>query len=428
MKRIVSRKIALALCFFMVFSCVAPCQVAKKNTAKAATKTIETVVGSYAYISYSGLKAGAKYSCSFSNSKIARVVRGSVSQNKKKRDELYLNLEPLKVGTTTAKLKQTYKKKTKIVAKYKLKVAAQTVSNSYCYFPTYYLPTKEFERTEQTADGGTITTKMTENYLQIEKGVSLPLSAILYTKGSFTCVSEDPAVVEVANGVVTAKAVGETYLVAKQGDNEQKLRFVVSEPVNSAVVAKAKELGSKLDALYAKKVTTKNVISLFNTYVTYSNELIKLSNTEIYASKRYDETTKTFLYYSKYSPDKFADKYYNVAKKKASILTVAGASLEGVKIKSVTTKKVKMSWKKPINQYDILVGCLDTTKKITKNSVMGYTACFTGDDRYYIGTLKVGKKSGTLSALKDAKVKKGTASYCLTDKKGNVTYNKIKVK
>lgn len=423
------RKFALALSFILLFSCIFSGQVNSDIKVEAAKKqTVEATVDYYVGVCYESPKQGATYSVSISDKKVLKYYRTGIDTYNSINDQIFKKpavivvLKALKKGSSTVKIKQTYKGKTKVVATYNVVAKAAKANDGYYGLNNYYCAQRE-KKTEYVDEEGTIVTE-TENeyYLQLEKGAALPRESYYYGGENASKVTvADTSIASIdKNGVLTAKKVGETKLILKKGDEVEEKPLVVVPVSQDATMKKARDISSKLNKLYKEKVAVKNVIKKYNTWVSYRNQLKALS-----PDKGQLSSQNTILNTCRYSESEFVDKFRKIAKKECYITTEYGVSLEGVKIKSATTKKLKFSSKKAVTQYDVLYNNAFFCEKITKKSKMGYLVNMT--DANYYGEIQVGKKVATLKCMND-KCKKKKTMYSITDKKGRTKICSINIK
>ena len=423
------RKFALALSFILLFSCIFSGQVNSDIKVEAAKKqTVEATVDYYVGVCYESPKQGATYSVSISDKKVLKYYRTGIDTYNSINDQIFKKpavivvLKALKKGSSTVKIKQTYKGKTKVVATYNVVAKAAKANDGYYGLNNYYCAQRE-KKTEYVDEEGTIVTE-TENeyYLQLEKGAALPRESYYYGRENAPKVTvADTSIASIdKNGVLTAKKVGETKLILKKGDEVEEKPLVVVPVSQDATMKKARDISSKLNKLYKEKVAVKNVIKKYNTWVSYRNQLKALS-----PDKGQLSLQNTVLNTCRYSESEFVDKFRKIAKKECYITTEYGVSLEGVKIKSATTKKLKFSSKKAVTQYDVLYNNAFFCEKITKKSKMGYLVNMT--DANYYGEIQVGKKAATLKCMND-KCKKTKTMYSITDKKEKTKIYSINIK
>lgn len=423
------RKFALALSFILLFSCIFSGQVNSDIKVEAAKKqTVEATVDYYVGVCYESPKQGATYSVSISDKKVLKYYRTGIDTYNSINDQIFKKpavivvLKALKKGSSTVKIKQTYKGKTKVVATYNVVAKAAKANDGYYGLNNYYCAQRE-KKTEYVDEEGTIVTE-TENeyYLQLEKGAALPRESYYYGGENASKVTvADTSIASIdKNGVLTAKKVGETKLILKKGDEVEEKPLVVVPVSQDATMKKARDISSKLNKLYKEKVAVKNVIKKYNTWVSYRNQLKALS-----PDKGQLFSQNTILNTCRYSESEFVDKFRKIAKKECYITTEYGVSLEGVKIKSATTKKLKFSSKKAVTQYDVLYNNAFFCEKITKKSKMGYLVNMT--DANYYGEIQVGKKAATLKCMND-KCKKTKTMYSITDKKEKTKIYSINIK
>lgn len=424
------RKIALALSFILLFSCIFSGKVNSDIKVEAAKKqTVEANADDYVGVCYESPKPGATYSVSISDKKVLKFYRTGIDTYNTFNDQIFkkpaviVALETLKKGSSTVKIKQTYKGKTKVVATYNVVVKAAKADDGYYFLNNDYCAQREKKTEYVDEEGATVTETENEYYLQLEKGASLSRECFYYAEeeNAPKVTVADTSIASIdKNGVLTAKKVGETKLILKKSDEVDEKPLVVVPVSQDATMKKAREISSKLNKLYKEKVTVKNVIKKYNTWVSYCNQLKALS-----PDKGHLSSQNTILNTCKYSERELAEKFRKVAKKQCYITTTFGVSLEGVKIKSATTKKLKFSTKKAVTQYDALYSNAFGCEKITKKSKIGYLVDMT--DANYYGEIQVGKKVATLKCMND-KCKKKKTMYSITDKKGRTKICSINIK
>lgn len=424
------RKLALALCFVMLFSCIIPLQVNSDTKVEAAKKkTLEGNVDYYVGACYESPKVGATYSVSISNKKVLSFGRAGTTTYNSLTDEIFKKpafiavLKTLKKGNSTVKIKQTYKGKTKVVATYNVKVKDRQKADSYYCLSNSSCAQRQKKTEYVDNEGVTVTRTENEYYLQLEKGATIPWETYFYgdEKTASKITVADTSIASIGkDGVLTAKKAGETKLVLKKSNEVEEKALVVVPASQDATMKKARDISSKLNKLYKKKLTVKNVIKNYNTWVSYCNQLKALSPDKGDLSSK-----QTVLNTCKYSSTQFVDKFCNVAKKKCYAITTFGVSLEGVKIKSATTKKVKFSAKKAVTKYDVLYSKAAHCKKITNKSKLGYLIDLNTNS--YYGEVSVGKKGATLKSSYTT-AKKGKTLYSITDNKGKTKIYSCKIK
>ena len=178
------------------------------------------------------------------------------------------------------KIKETYKGKTKVVATYNVVIKDREVNDSYYWLNNLYCAQRDKTTEYINEEGITVTKTENEYYLQLEQGASLPQEAYYFGRGEnapkVTVADTNIASID-KDGVLTAKAPGETKLVLKKSNEVEEKAIVVVPASQDESLKKARDISSKLNKLYQAKVTEKNVIKSYNTWVSYCEQLKALS-------------------------------------------------------------------------------------------------------------------------------------------------------
>lgn len=397
------KKLAFLLCLILALTCGTfyPQQASQGNaasSAKLSRKSGTTGIKEVFYISVKNFKKDASYS-------ISPNKKGYIRLNRIDAFDTYLTISgnALKKGTVKITVKETRKNKTKKIGTYTLTIGNQTATAWTSY-----------------------------NEISAPAGKTFSLKAVgainQYSTANPAFSSSDKSVATVnSKGLVTTRKTGITVIKVKNS-KQDFVQEITLNVVKKAVSSKTASLDRSIKNLITKKITKKNIKSVYNTYVDVQK---KVKKAKLISANGYVN------YPLKYA---ITDAHANLENffMKNCTYNHSGVSLDVLQLTGVSASKLKVKLNKKVSAIEVMAQLFNDGAAKKYSSSTKVTIPFIVSNGsfkmtyYYTGNVKTGQKSISAKYITygTSKVKKGSNYYygLLNTSKNKMTWKSKSIK